>query len=158
MFTVAGRAGFAHGDTLFYGIGGLASAEISTRVSSSGQIGICIPNLILVPANCDTDDGFDPNNPSLPDGLAGGAAFGQTSERHYGFVVGGGIEHKVNQFLSFGVEYNYTKLGAETHSGNYTGEIVVLGIGVQDIDEEYKIKVDPDGLHQIKATASIHFN
>jgi len=152
MFTVAGRVGFAHGNTLFYGIGGLASAEVKTNLTSSGQVGVCI----LI--NCLEKNGFDPENPTLPAGLLDGAGSGQTSERHYGFMVGGGIDHMVNKYLSFGVEYNYTKLGSETHSGNFSGSIVALGHHeIVDIDEEFKIKVDPDGLHQIKATASIHF-
>jgi len=156
MFTATGRVGFARDNTLFYATGGLASAEISTSFSSSATGGICIPFGGL--GNCNVNNGFDPDNPATVLS-AGASASGQTSKRHYGFVVGGGFEHKVNEFLSMGVEYTYTKLQAKTHSASLEGDIQAFeDFDVFDFDGDYNVRVDPNGLHSVKATVSIHFN
>jgi outer membrane immunogenic protein len=38
-----------------------------------------------------------------------------TSERHSGWLAGGGVEHMISDDLSFGVEYNYIDLGETDH-------------------------------------------
>lgn len=151
MFTATGRLGYASGNTLFYASGGLASAEISTSVSVSGEGGICF-------FTCNDDTGFDPENPSSILNISGEGS-GSTSKRHYGFVVGGGIQHKINQYLSIGAEYNYTKLESKTHNGTLAGGAELFDeIGLGEGEGEYSVKVNPKGMHGVQGTLSIHFN
>jgi outer membrane immunogenic protein len=51
---------------------------------------------------------------SAVDTAAPAGAF-STSERHSGWLAGGGVEHMISDDLSFGVEYNYTDLGEQDH-------------------------------------------
>jgi len=43
--------------------------------------------------------------------------YGVSSERHHGYVVGGGAEYAYNSFITAGIDYSYYDLGNKTHVG-----------------------------------------
>lgn len=152
LFTATGRLGFASGNTLFFASGGLASAEISTHAGVSAEGGVCIGWL----TGCDGEN-YDPTNPSSILNISG-LASGSTSRRHYGFAVGGGLRHKINEYLSIGAEYNYMKLESKTHNGTLSGSAELFyAIDLGEHERDYSVKVNPDGIHTVDISLSIHF-
>jgi outer membrane immunogenic protein len=124
FMSIAGRLGYAHDRWLGYVKGGFATAAIRTRGNVDGEsctsVGVC----------SDFGGPFS------------------SRERHYGWLAGGGLEYMVTPNLIVGLEYNYTDLGARTHTGSVT---------FGNFSGETRARVDPDGIHAVTARVSIKF-
>lgn len=83
---VRGRAGYAFGNTLVYGTGGLAYGKVRSRFGSTNF------------RNAFTDN--DGEN----------ALQHQTRKDRWGYIVGGGIEQRVSDHFSIGAMYGFTSL------------------------------------------------
>ena len=130
LLLLTGRVGFAWEQWLAYVKGGYASAEISVKGDFEGELGACL--------------GF------LGCGSAPYSLSGETSERHHGWTVGGGLEFMVRPNVILGLEYNYIDLGSKTHKGTAEGSFSKF-----DFDADYAVKVDPDALHVVYARLSL---
>lgn len=92
--TLRGRLGFAAGNFLLYGTGGLAIGEVSAEESAEFQIGSAVPF------------SYD----------------GSTSSTNVGWTAGGGMEYGLDRW-SLGAEYLYVDLGDAEWSGNFNTEV-----------------------------------
>lgn len=92
--TVRGRLGFATGNFLLYGTGGLAVGEVAAEEEAEFQIG--------------------DYRPFKYDGSA--------SSTNVGWTVGGGVEYGLDRW-SVGAEYLYVDLGDVDWSGNFNTEV-----------------------------------
>jgi outer membrane immunogenic protein len=128
LLLLTGRVGFTWERWLAYAKGGYASAEISLKGDFEGELGACF-------FVCG----------SVPYSLSG-----ETSERHHGWTVGGGLEFMVRPNVILGVEYNYVDLGSKTHKGTADGSFLK-----KDFEADYAVKVDPDALHVVYARLSL---
>ncbi len=70
---------------------------------------------------------------------------GNSSERHNGWLYGGGLEYALTSNFIFGVEYNWIDLDAKTHIGTDS-----IGFA------PYNVRVDPD-IHTVTARLSFKF-
>lgn len=131
IFMLAGRVGHARERWLAYLKGGFASAEID--VKAQGDV-----TFIACEEGCST--------------FASGSASSQSSARHHGFVLGGGLEYMIKPNVVFGVEYNYIDLQAKTHKALTT-------VRFDDASETFdaRVRVDPDAIHTVMARLSYKF-
>lgn len=83
---VRARAGYAMGDTLFYGTGGLAYGKVRNRFGTTNN------------ANAFTDNKGDD------------ARQNQLKDDRWGYTVGGGVEQRVGDHFSIGALYGFTSL------------------------------------------------
>jgi outer membrane immunogenic protein len=89
---LTGRVGWASGPWLSYVKAGYASADVTMRGS-----------LDVYADDCGS-------TPCI-------AGRGQTSERHHGWVIGGGLERKITERLSLGFDYSLIDLGGGIDRG-----------------------------------------
>lgn len=81
-WTLRARAGYASGNTLFYGTGGIVYGNIRNSFSTSNTV------------NSFTDNG---------------------NENGWGYVLGGGIEHRLGRNFSVGARYLYRSIKADDY-------------------------------------------
>lgn len=136
LFTASGRLGYAWDNWLVYAKGGYASAKISTASHLTGEAEGCL----FACAGFSWD------------------ASGTTEKTHQGWTLGGGFAVMIARNVSFGVDYNYIRLGAETHRGTLTGELDFCDRCDFAFEKDYEHRVDPDDIHMVSARLTFHFN
>ncbi len=94
--TAVARLGVASGKTLFYGFGGVAWADVSSK--STGTLGLALPGASVT--------------------------LREDDEMHLGWTAGLGIEHALGKNFVVRVEYSHVDLGEEGSDGviNYAGK------------------------------------
>ena len=69
------------------------------------------------------------------------SAFADTSERHNGWTIGGGLERVIAPNLTIGIEYNYVDLGAKTHA--------TRSLATDAVQMDYTLRVAPEPSHAV---------
>lgn len=126
IFLLTGRLGWAASDSwLVYGKAGYALADVEHRGAVDAEADFC---------------------GGSPCSLRGR---GRASERHGGWVIGGGVEHRLTQQLSIALDYSAISLDDETvrgRSSSTVGDVVAPGTITLD--------ARPDVLHML----AVHMN
>ncbi len=143
---------FQNGNWVFGVEGSLSAASFNGSFTSpyapaTGQFSSKVPWLGTVTGR--VGYAFGPWLPYVKGGFATGevdtrlqdtalGAFTSSSAQHYGWTAGGGVEYKVTQRLSLGLEYMYTDLGRTTDiSGPQTS--LATGAPVPGTQENYGV-------------------
>ena len=101
LFTAAARLGWTWQDSLLYVKGGYAGGNVNA-------------------AHVDPSAAVDASIDTVP-----------TEETHNGWMAGAGIEHRIGDRVSVGLEYNYVDLGEQDHTGV---AITSLATSVNNVD------------------------
>lgn len=126
IFMLTGRLGWAANDAwLLYGKAGYASADVEHRGAVNAEADFC---------------------GTAPCSLRGR---GGAEERHHGWVIGGGVEHRLTRHLSLALDYSAISLDDATvrgRSSSTVGDVVAPGTITLD--------VRPEVLHML----AVHLN
>ena len=133
---VRGRVGYAFGNTLVYGTGGLAYGKVRSRFGTTNN------------ANAFTDNDDED------------ARQHQTKRDRWGYIIGGGIEQRVDEHFSIGAMYGFTSLKDDSYR-------VLVSRGTAPVTNPFLL-ANPDGTvlkrshsrfarHDVTVTAAYRF-
>lgn len=71
---------------------------------------------------------------------------GDSEKFHHGFIIGGGVQIALGEYILVGAEYNYINLGNETHRST------------DSVGLPYVLRVKPDDIHAIMGTVTLKFD
>lgn len=130
LTTFAGRAGMDFDGWLVYGKAGVAVADVSAVSATTYTVDGNVGGGLL----------------GLPNGTY--VSNGRSDVLRIGPVIGVGVEKKLTENVSLGLEYNYVRLGDVEVSGGGLGGIIGGGGGAQTFSAN---------MHSVKAALNYHF-